>query len=87
MVTSWIEPRMVSYGNECKFVFFETLRIFVQAASLSPLLLFSSLSRRTQRSIEASNAVHVLPVLGLLLFPDSVDVIAGHFRVLCTLER
>lgn len=39
-----------------------------------------------QWSVEASNTVHVLPIFGLLLLPDSVDVVAWHFGVLCGFE-
>lgn len=41
----------------------------------------------TQWSVKASNTVHVLPVLGLLLLSDSIDVVPWYLGVLCALER
>jgi len=44
--------------------------------------------RWTQRPIEASHPIHVLSVLGLLLFPDSIQfVVAWHLRILRRFER
>lgn len=47
----------------------------------------SHLTARAQRTVETANAVHVLPILGLLLFPDPVHIVAGNFLVLGALER
>lgn len=47
----------------------------------------SIVSTRTQRPIEATDTVHVLSVLCLLLFPDTIDLIAWHLCVLRRLER
>jgi hypothetical protein len=46
-----------------------------------------SSSRWAQWSVETSNTVHVLPVFGLLLLSDSVDVVSWHLGVLCAFER
>lgn len=45
-----------------------------------------SVPRRAQRAVEAAEAVHVLPVLGLLLLAHRAGVVAGDALVLCGAE-
>src|SRR2546423_8900163 len=37
-----------------------------------------------ERSIKTPNAIHVLPVFCLLLFPHPVNIVAWHLCILCT---
>lgn len=46
-----------------------------------------SISRRTERSVESSDAIHVLSVLCLLFLPDSVDLISRNLGIVRGFER
>lgn len=50
------------------------------------ILFFLSSSRRTQRPVESTLPVHVLPILGLLLLAHTSNIVARHLFVLCRSE-
>src|SRR5438105_3391384 len=50
--------------------------------SSCPLSKTSSLPRWTQGSIETSNPIHVLSILGLLLLPDRTNIIAHNLLLM-----
>ena len=42
----------------------------------------ASLPTRTQRPVKSPNAIHILPILRLLLFPHAIHVVSLHLGVL-----
>ena len=44
------------------------------------------LPTRTQRPIEPSHTIHILPILRLLLFPDRIDIVPRYLGILGRFE-